>query len=253
VKLVGGPWNLVAKPERGGRITSLRLDGIELLEQGIGIDDPSLPDFVAAGACGWDEMVPTVDPSRYPAPGAWAGLELPDHGEAWRLPWSVIDTTASTATMECSGVALPWRLRRNIELKARAVRVGYTYTNSGEHPLYAYWCSHILFRYEAGMAVEGVEGFTPPRSGMSHKLHLRPGSSSRARLAWASGAAIEIAWDPSLTPFVGVWACDGDLGGYHQIAIEPATGGNDHPDPAAPPPLLEPGEELEWWLEIRRG
>jgi galactose mutarotase-like enzyme len=50
-----------------------------------------------------------------------------------------------------------------------------------------------------------------------------------------------------------VWACNGDLGGYHQIAIEPATGGSDHPDPAAPPPQLEPGEELEWWLEIRRG
>jgi hypothetical protein len=26
---------------------------------------------------------------------------------------------------------------------------------------------------------------------------------------------------------------------------------NDHPDPAAPPPLLESGEELSWWLEIR--
>jgi hypothetical protein len=253
VKLRGGPWDLTAKPERGGRISSLRLDGEELLDQGIGVDDQSATDFVAGGASGWDEMVPTVDPHPYPARSAWAGIQLPDHGEAWRLPWSVLDETASSATMECSGVQLPWRLARRIELSDRAVRVAYSYRNAGSQPLYAYWCSHILFRYEPGMVVEGVAGFEPPRAGTSTKLHLAPGSSSSARLGWSSGPAIEIAWDPSLTPYVGVWVCDGDLGGYSQIAIEPATGGNDHPDPAAPPPLLEPGEEIRWWLELRRG
>jgi hypothetical protein len=70
-------------------------------------------------------------------------------------------------------------------------------------------------------------------------------------LAPGSGSAIEIAWDLSLTPYLAIWACNGNLGGNRQIAIEPATGGNDHPDPAAPPPLLEPGDELRWWLEIR--
>jgi galactose mutarotase-like enzyme len=240
-------------PQRGGRITSLRLEGRELLDQGIGIDDPSRDDFVAAGAWGWDEMVPTVDRSRYPGPNAWAGVELSDHGEAWRLPWSVLEQTASSMTLECTGITLPWRLQRRIELNGRAVRVEYTYRNSGEHPLYSYWCSHILFRYEPGMQVGGVPRFVPPAEGTSSKLHLPTGSSSSARLGWSDGSAIEIAWDSALTPYVGVWACNGDLGGYHQIAIEPATGGNDHPDPAAPPPILQPGEELRWWLEIRRG
>ena len=117
--------------------------------------------------------------------------------------------------------------------------------------MYAYWCSHILFRYEAGMTVEGVAGFVPPPAGTSSKLHLPPGSSSSAGLSWGGGSAIEIAWDSALTPYVGVWACNGDLGGYHQIAIEPATGGNDRPDIAAAPPMLEPGDELGWWLELR--
>ena len=101
------------------------------------------------------------------------------------------------------------------------------------------------------MSVQGVAGFTPPPAGAGAKLHLPPGSSSSAGLAWSDGSAVEIAWDSAVTPYVGVWACNGDLGGYHQVAIEPATGGNDHPDPTAPPPLLEPGEELRWWLEIR--
>lgn len=249
--MLGVPWDLSVNLQRGGRVTSLRLDGHELLDPGIGVDDPSRDDFVEAGASGWDEMVPTVDTSRYPGPGPWAGIELPDHGEAWRLPWSLLDESESSATMKCAGVALPWRLERRIELTAGAVRVDYTYTNSGQHPLYAYWCSHILFRYEAGMVVEGVAGFAPPPAGTSSKLHLARGSTSTARLAWSNGSAIELAWDPALTPYVGVWTCNGDLGGYHQIAIEPATGGHDHPDPAAPPPLLAPGDRLEWWLEIR--
>jgi galactose mutarotase-like enzyme len=251
VKLRGGSWSLEARPKRGGRITSLRLEGKELLDQGIAVDEPSLPDFVAAGAWGWDEMVPTVDPSSYPAPGPWAGVELPDHGEAWRVEWSVLNQTATSATMRCSGVALPWRLERRIALGERTVRVDYTYVNGGSQPLYAYWCSHILFRYEPDMVVEGVEDFAAPDEGASAKLHLPRGSLSNVRLRWLAARGIEVAWDPSLTPYVGVWVCNGDLGGYRQIAIEPATGGSDHPDPSAPPPLLGPGEQLRWWLEIR--
>jgi len=87
--------------------------------------------------------------------------------------------------------------------------------------------------------------------GASAKKFLPKGSIDRARLGWKSGAAIELAWDAGLTPYVGVWVCNGDLGGYRQIAIEPATGGSDRPDLAAPPPLLAPGETFEWWLEIR--
>jgi hypothetical protein len=89
--------------------------------------------------------------------------------------------------------------------------------------------------------------------GTSTKVFLPEGSIDRVRLAWISGAAIEMAWDAALTPYVGVWVCNGDLGGYRQVAIEPATGGNDRPDPAAPPPLLEPGEQFRWWLEVRDG
>src|SRR3979409_658560 len=45
VKLLGAPWELTVNPERGGRVTSLRLDGTELLEQGIGVDEPAATDF----------------------------------------------------------------------------------------------------------------------------------------------------------------------------------------------------------------
>jgi galactose mutarotase-like enzyme len=254
VKLLGGPWILALKPERGGRITSLRLDGDELLDQGIGIDDASALGFVAAGAWGWDEMVPTVDAAKYPGSGPWAGTQLPDHGEAWRLQWSVLEESSDSTSMECSGVVLPWKLRRRIDLTERAVRMRYTFGNEGRHPMYAYWCAHPLFRYEVGMGigVEGGDATARLAEGTSAKRFLRRGSVDRVRLSWKSGPAVEMAWDSDVTPYVGVWACNGDLGGYRQIAIEPATGGGDRPHLAVPPPLLAPGEELTWWLEIRR-
>ena len=253
MKLLAGPWELAVSPERGGRITSLRLDGHELLDQGIGVDDPSALGFVDAGAWGWDEMVPTVDAARYPGSGPWAGTQLPDHGEAWRLRWRVLEESSDSASMECFGVVLPWKLGRRIDLTERAVRSVYTFCNQGRHPIYAYWCAHPLFRYEVGMeiGVEGGDAMAHLAEGTSAKRFMRRGSVDRVRLSWKSGPAIEIAWDPHVTPYLGVWACNGDLGGYRQIAIEPATGGGDRPHLAVPPPLLAPGEELTWWLEIR--
>jgi len=240
-------------PDRGGRITSLRLAGEELLEQGIGVDDPGAEGFVDGGAWGWDEMVPNVEPANYPGPGPWAGAQLPDHGEAWRLRWTVLDEAPGAASMECAGRVLPWRLSRRIEVRTPAVRVDYTFSNVGAHPLYAYWCAHPLFRYEGGMeiGVEGGDKLASLAEGTSAKRFLRRGSVDRARLAWRSGSAIEVAWDAELTPYVGMWACNGDLGGYRQIAIEPATGGGDRPHLAVPPPLLDPGHEFRWWLEIK--
>jgi hypothetical protein len=243
--LRGRPWEMEVRPERGGRITSLRLGGEELLEQGIGIDEPQASGFVEGGAFGWDDMVPTVD----------ATATLPDHGEAWRLPWEVGFTTGSSVFMRCLGRVVAWELGRLVELAEDRVRVSYTYANRGASPHHAYWCAHPLFRFEAGMEI-GVPGgarLAGLAEGTSSKSFLPLGSVDRVRLGWRSGAAIELIWDVSVTPYVGVWVCNGDLGGYHQVAIEPATGGYDRPDSSALAPFLWPGEELKWWLEVRDG
>ena len=238
-------WELEVRPERGGRITSLRLGGEELLDQGIGVDEPGALGFVEGGAWGWDEMVPTVD----------ATDTLPDHGEAWRLPWSVDDSSPSSMVMSCAGRVVPWELSRRIELMPDRVRVSYAYTNRGPLAHLAYWCAHPLFRFESGMeiGVPGGRDLSRVGPGTSRKVMLARGAIDRARLGWASGAAIELGWDAGATPYVGVWVCNGDLGGYRQVAIEPATGGGDRPDSAEPAPLLGPGERLEWWVEVRDG
>jgi galactose mutarotase-like enzyme len=244
MKLNFGRWAMEIRPERGGRITSLRLDGEELLDQGIGIDQPTAKGFVEAGAQGWDEMVPTIDPAT------WRGVELPEHGEAWRRPWTVVESSTTGCAMACDGSSLPWRLERSLEL-GESVRATYRLSNQGEAELPAYWCSHALFRYEDGAELDvGVKLMRFAR-GKSGKFFVTPGSIDRARLRWPEGKAIEVAWDARLAPHCGVWICNGDLGGYRQVAIEPATGGGDRPDSDEPPPILAGGESLDWWLEIR--
>ena len=230
--LRGGPWEMEVRPERGGRITSLRLRREELLEQGIGVDDPGADDFVAGGAQGWDEMVPNLE----------AVGSLPDHGEAWRVPWVVEEATESSSLMSCRGRVVPFLFRRNIVVGER-VRVDYAYTNAGAQPHLSYWCAHPLFRFESGMEIGVPDGerLGQLAPGRSTKVVLAAGSVERVRLGWESGAAIELAWDAALTPNVAVWVCNGDLGGYRQIAIEPATDSV----------VLQPGETLRWWLEVR--
>ena len=235
-------WEVEANPERGGRITSLRLDGEELLDQGIGVDQPTADGFVEGGAWGWDEMVPNVERTE----------SLPDHGEAWRLKWQVMRAAGIELAMRCRGRILPWELSRSVYLRD-SVMVLYTYRNIGRQPHPAYWCAHPLFKFEPGMSISLVEGerLAGLAEGTSTKLHLPRGSTDHVRLGWSSGTAIEVRWDPEKTPYVGVWACNGDLGGYRQIAIEPATGGGDRPTAAMPAPMLGPGAQLSWALEVR--
>jgi hypothetical protein len=214
MRMAGGRWEVEIRPERGGRITSLRLDGEELLDQGIGVDQPTAEGFVEGGAFGWDEMVPNLEPTD----------TLPDHGEAWRLPWEVLEDGA----MRCRGRLVPWELSRRMQL-GDDVEVFYTYRNVGSSPHAAYWCAHPLFKYEPGMGVGDVP------EGKSTKSFLPHGAVDRMRLG-----RVEVSWDPALTPDVAIWICNGDLGGYRQVAVEPATAS----------PVLGPGESLSWWLRI---
>jgi hypothetical protein len=225
VRLTAKRWAMEIRPERGGRITSLRLDGEELLDQGIGVDQPTANGFVEGGAFGWDEMVPNLEPTDV----------LPDHGEAWRLPWEVL----ADGRMRCRGRLVAWQLERTVDLGS-SVEVRYTYTNVGKEPHAAYWCAHPLFRYEPDMEV----GAAVPRllrEGKSTKVFFDGGSIDHVTLRWRSGAAVDVEWDARVTPDVAIWMCNGDLGGYRQIAIEPATAS----------PMLAPGASLTWGLRIR--
>ena len=218
VRLAAKRWELEILPERGGRITSLRLDGEELLDQGIGVDQPTASGFVEAGAFGWDEMVPNLEPTD----------ALPDHGEAWRLPWEVLDAGG----MRCRGRLVAWELERRISV-GDSVHVEYVYRNIGARPHEAYWCAHPLFRYSDDMKVS--VRLPHVAEGASTKLFLPRGSLDHVGLG-----RVELRWDARLAPDLAIWICNGDLGGYRQIAAEPSW----------TKPGLGPGDTYSWWLQI---
>ena len=136
--------------------------------------------------------------------------------------------------MRCRGKLVPWELTRSVYLRDDSVIAVYTYRNAGKVPHNAYWCAHPLFRYEPDMAVS--IDIPRPEDGRSAKVFLPRGSIDHVRLG-----RVELSWDASVTSDVAVWVCNGDLGGYRQIAVEPATAS----------PVLPPGKSLMWGLQIR--
>ena len=129
--------------------------------------------------------------------------------------------------MRCTGRLLPWQLERRIDIED-SVYVEYVYTNVGADPHRAFWCAHPLFKYEPVLGVEVAEG-------TSTKLFLPSGYVDNVKLL-----RVEISWDSLLLPDVAIWMCNGDLGGYRQIAVEPSWTRES----------LGPGEIYSWWLRI---
>jgi hypothetical protein len=144
------------------------------------------------------------------------------------LPWEVL----RDGVMRCTGRLVPWRLERRISL-GDSVELSYVYTNVGDRSHTAYWCAHPLLRYWSNMEIS-IE-LPRPAEGQSTKVFLPPGSVDRLRLG-----PVVISWDPTMTPDVAIWICNGDLGGYRQVAVEPSWTRDE----------FGPGETYRWWLRI---
>lgn len=95
---------------------------------------------------GWDEMFPTITACPYPAPGAYAGVPLPDHGEVWAVPWTQAGGSGEELTLAVEGRALPYRLTRRLSLPGPAtLRFDFHLVNLGAEPLSYIWAAHPQF------------------------------------------------------------------------------------------------------------
>jgi hypothetical protein len=131
--------------------------------------------FVEQDMAGWDEMFPTILACAYPGPGPHHGVPLPDHGEAWALPWEVTNAEGGELTLTLTGRALPYRLTRTATFgrtESEGPRAGieavagrsplpdqpavasspgdalilrYTLENLGDDPMPTMWAAHPQF------------------------------------------------------------------------------------------------------------
>lgn len=102
--------------------------------------------FTEQDMAGWDEMFPTIVACLYPGPGMHQGANLPDHGEAWALPWQVMQAGEGSLSLSMQGRALPYRLVRTADCPEPAtLRLRYTLHNLGPDPMPYLWAAHPQF------------------------------------------------------------------------------------------------------------
>jgi galactose mutarotase-like enzyme len=252
IVLRNGAMQVVLLPGSGGRIESLQGDGVEFLLQrsnrfdsgefnGEKISGMRFQD----GACsGMDECLPTVAESSVGVPG----LEVPDHGDFWAIPWSVLEMANScSVTIAADGTSRPLRFTKRFDLQPTFLRLDYAVQNlSSQDVDYLYAC-HPLFAIEPGDRVVlpteviflRVESSCHERLGVQEESVSWPialsargqvdlsvalhGGADVADMLYTSRLAtgrcgiyrsavsrgIVLHFDPVCLPYLGLWLCYG--------------------------------------------
>lgn len=217
--------------------------------------------FTDQDMSGWDEMFPTIDACRQPMPGPYAGVDLPDHGEVWALPWQA-RRTPDALHFTVHGQALPYRLERTVTTPSPGIlRFEYTLTNLGDAPWPYLWAAHPQFVVTPDMAivlpqhVRAVVNVLPGAGwGEPGTQHPWPrarradgalvdlnkiGSSSLRQcrkfyvppdvpVDWAAlqcaetGRSLTMRWSRH-APYLGIWVDEGAYNPVATVALEPAT------------------------------
>jgi hypothetical protein len=160
VHIRGQDLEVTIIPVLGGKISSIRWSGRELLAQ-----NPSkklVPARYAApyadfDASGFDECIPTIGPCNYPE-YPWKGVELPDHGEVWSLPWEVWEEDGDLC-LRTHGIRLPYVFEKKVRiLQPGEMHIQYTLVNPTPLPIKYLWSSHPLIAPQPGMRIYLPEG-----------------------------------------------------------------------------------------------
>lgn len=256
------------EPNEGGAIVSLIAGDREWLVQGEpwrSTPTASQP-FVAVPPRGWDEMMPTIDECVVD------GSVVPDHGEAWRRPW--------TGSADALSFRSPrgYTLSRTVTRTPRSVRLDYLVESVVDQPFL--WAAHPLFAAGPGshidlagytgevlevtsrgtravklspelLAVDGLD------DGQFRKIVLPSAARvHRASVVHADGSWLQLSWDGEVVPFLAVYLERRTFTASECLAIEPMTGWYDSLADAVSRGLVTrawPGHPVRWHLEVTAG
>lgn len=145
-------------PSLGGKLCSLLVKSqqFDLLVQRPGEHyrvQPYGGVYVDGECSGFDDMFPTIDTchyERYP----WQGIQLPDHGEVWSVPWAhSIDNDGGRDQLHMStyGVRLPYRLDKAAYFSDEStLRIDYTLSNLSVFEFDFLWAAHPMLVLDEG-------------------------------------------------------------------------------------------------------
>ena len=161
VLIRAGECAVTVLPDFGGKIASIRIKDLELLQA------PLMPiaprtrtmDFDEGDASGWDECLPSVAACSVETDAGIA--EIPDHGDLWRVEWekqgpgtrdqgsSRNGQTEASVILVGKCFSLPLELERKLTLSGTAggwrLSLRYRLRNTGQHPVPWSWAAHPLF------------------------------------------------------------------------------------------------------------
>jgi galactose mutarotase-like enzyme len=149
VVITAGDCSITVMPALGGKIASLRIGSHELLHAPLHPYGPrnQTMSFSEGDASGWDECLPSVAEC---AIATEAGLAaVPDHGDLWRVPWQVLETSSDSVTMRAQCFSLPLELTRSMILSETPtgwkLQSLYSLTSLGAYAVPWSWVAHPLF------------------------------------------------------------------------------------------------------------
>ena len=100
--------------------------------------------FSAYDSSGFDEVFPSIDSCPYPD-GPYQGVQIPDHGEIWALPWEyVLHKEGPAMTAWVKSTKLPYIFTRTLTLHGPEIRLHYTVENTANVPFEFIWTPHCL-------------------------------------------------------------------------------------------------------------
>ena len=154
VVITAGDCSVLVLPELGGKIASLRIGPHELLHAPLNPYGPRnlTMGFSEGDASGWDECLPSVAECFVSTEAGQA--VVPDHGDLWRVPWDVLESTQDSITLRAQCFSLPLELTRSLMLSESAsgwkIRLLYSLINLADYAVPWAWTAHPLFVCEEG-------------------------------------------------------------------------------------------------------
>ncbi|PZS18903.1 MAG: hypothetical protein DLM57_05250 [Pseudonocardiales bacterium] len=271
-------------PELGAKVTSIRLgSGREWLAPPLRpLTRPRAPDqdWADLDCSGWDECFPNVAPSR--------ALDLLDHGDVWRRPWTVRPSDRGILTHISTE---RYRLARRLSVTGARLTAEYQLHNLGAGRLNWAWAQHPLLAIDtqtrlvlpapaqvhvdsafADGAPSGDVDWLCPAGWIAGETNLSAARGHAAKvwferphpaLIGVRNGDEWLVWrllDSSMRD-VGLWV---NLGGWGRhplahLAVEPAFGAADDPEAAYPRAApaddwsLAGGQRRTWRVVIEAG
>jgi galactose mutarotase-like enzyme len=166
VLIQAGNCAVTILPQFGGKIASIRIGDLELLQRPLRNYAPRTRtmSFDAGDASGWDECLPSV--AACIVETNYGTASIPDHGDLWRVEWQSrvqgsgfrvqFEDAAGEGPVTLRGecFSLPLALERTATLtesgKGWELRLDYTVSNTGNSAAPWSWSAHPLFVAEEG-------------------------------------------------------------------------------------------------------